>query len=58
MDKLTPTQQLPVEGLVQQEVHTYQIVDGKMHKTVYTRVYQRGGDYIDSHCTTVLNAAN
>ena len=58
MDKLTPLDQLPVEGLVKQQVITYKIVDGKMRKTTYTRTYQKGADYIDSTVTEVLHAAN
>ena len=58
MDKLTPLDQLPVEGLVKQEIITYRIVDGKMRKTVYTRTYMAGDDYQDSQTTEVLHAAN
>jgi len=56
MDKLTPLDQLPVEGLVKQQVITYRIVDGKMRKTVYERVYMAGDDYQDSQTTEVLVA--
>lgn len=58
MDKLVQEQDLPIEGLVKQEIITYRIVDGKMRKTVYTRTYQKGADYIDSQTTEVLHAAN
>ena len=58
MDKLYNQDQLPVEGLVKQEIITYRIVDGKMRKTVYTRVYMKDDDYQDSQTTEVLYAAN
>lgn len=58
MDKLLNEDELPVEGLVKQELITYKIKDGKMHKTIYTRTYQSGADYIDSTRTEVLVSAN
>ena len=58
MDKFTPTEDLPVEGLIQQELITYRIVDGKMRKTTVTRKYMAGDDYQDSTTTEVLYAAN
>jgi len=58
MDKLIEEQHLPVEGLVLQEVITYKIINGKMHKTTYTRRYQAGADYIDSSRTEVLATPN
>tara|TARA_B100001093_G_scaffold470886_1_gene492694 strand:- start:347 stop:523 length:177 start_codon:yes stop_codon:yes gene_type:complete len=58
MTQLTPEQQLPVEGLIQQELITYRIVNGHVHKTTVTRKFQKGADYIDSTHTEVLYAAN
>jgi hypothetical protein len=58
MDKLTPLEFLPVEGLVKQEIVTYFIKNGRMHKTTFTRRYQAGADWIDSSVTEVLYAAN
>ena len=58
MNTLINEDELPVEGLVLQEVITYKIVNGKMHKTTYTRRYQAGADYIDSTRTEVLASAN
>ena len=58
MHKLTPEEDLPVEGLIQQEIITYRIVDNKIHKTTVTRKYMAGNDYQDSTKTEVLYAAN
>lgn len=58
MDKFTPTDELPVEGLIQQELITYRIVDGKVRKTTVTRKYMAGDDYQDHTVTEVLYAAN
>ena len=57
MDKFTPTDELPVEGLIQQELITYRIVRGRVHKTTVTRKYMRDNDYQDSTVTEVLYAA-
>ncbi len=58
MHQLTPEEQLPVKGLIQQEVITYFIKNGVVHKTTVTRKFQEGADYIDSSKTEVLYAAN
>lgn len=58
MNKFIDLDALPVEGLVQQEIITYRIVDGKMHKTTVTRKYMSGDDYQDHTVTEVLYAAN
>ncbi len=58
MTQLTPESQLPQQGLIQQELITYRIVDGYIHKTTVTRKFQQGADYIDSSKTEVLYAAN
>ena len=58
MHQLTPEDQLPVEGLIQQEIITYRVVNGKIHKTTVTRKYMKGNDYQDSTVTEVLYAAN
>ena len=52
------TKDLPVEGLIQQELVTYRVVNGMIHKTTVTRKYMSGDDYQDSTKTEVLYAAN
>ena len=56
--KFVDTKDLPVEGLIQQEIITYRVVDGMIHKTTITRKYMSGDDYQDSTVTEVLYAAN
>ena len=56
--KFVDTKDLPVEGLIQQEIVTYRIVNGLLHKTTVTRKYMSGDDYQDSTVTEVLYAAN
>ncbi len=58
MTQLTPEEQLPQKGLIQQEFITYFIKNGIVHKTTITRKFQEGADYIDSSKTEVLYAAN
>ncbi len=58
MTQLTPEEQLPIKGLIQQEFITYYIKSGHVHKTTITRKFQEGSDYIDSSKTEVLYAAN
>ena len=58
MNKFIDTTTLPYEGLVQQEIITYRIINGVMHKTTVTRKYMSGDDYQDSTTTEVLYAAN
>ena len=55
--KFVDTEDLPVEGLIQQEIVTYRVVNGMIHKTTVTRKYMKGDDYQDSTKTEVLNAA-
>ena len=58
MNTMMNEQDLPQQGLIQQELITYRIVNGMVHKTTVTRKYQKGADYIDSTHTEVLYAAN
>lgn len=42
------------EGVIEQELTTYRMTDGKLVKEVVTRKYQPDGDYIDSYSNTPL----
>ena len=55
--KFVDTKDLPQQGLIQQEIITYRVVNGMIHKTTVTRKYMSGDDYQDSTKTEVLNAA-
>jgi hypothetical protein len=45
--------ELPREGLVMQELHTYEIRDNRMVKTVMTRKFHKD-DYVDSETNIPL----
>ena len=50
--------QLPIEGLVKQQLITYVVKNGKMRKTTVERKYMKGADYQDCTTTEILYSEN
>ena len=42
-------------GVLRQELITYRMISGKLHRETVVRTYSNDGDYIDSTSTTMLD---
>ena len=45
----------PTAGVLRQELITYRMISGKLHRETVTRIYSSDGDYTDSTSTTMLH---